>query len=211
MNQPLPYVTCERFCGAKITDYGRDPHNAECGISDDEIAQLDKELKAKRVLHAVEIASGTAPAGAEVPPVEPNDESESEGLHEPEHEIASRFRCSCGDSFLSWEGLGDHHAESGHVGVWQEPGETTGTVDSQPAKIVHDPPPSLPITQEPITLAKALKNLDEARAQHGKTTLALTAAKSAEKSAQAVVDGCIEVLFEAARREAQPELPLGGN
>lgn len=113
------------------------------------------------------------------------------------------FRCSCGDEFADMHELGTHHAETAHVGMYVEP---EATVDGQPAKIVQHP---LPISVPPMTLAKALEVLDEARERHAKFKLQLADAKGFEKDAQAWVNTCVEQLYSVARREAEPELPLG--
>ncbi len=115
------------------------------------------------------------------------------------------FRCSCGITQSTWEELGVHQVADGHVGMWIEP---EVTVDGQPAKIVHGPS-ALPIPVAPMTLAKALEKLDEARERHAKYKLALADAKGFEKDAQAWVNTCVEQLCDVARREAEPELPLG--
>jgi hypothetical protein len=114
------------------------------------------------------------------------------------------LRCSCGDEFADLEEIGTHHAETAHVGMWIEP---EATVDGQPAKIVHGQSP-LPISVPPMTLAKALEVLDEARERHAKYKLQLADAKGFEKDAQAWVNTCVDQLCDVARREAEPELPF---
>lgn len=115
------------------------------------------------------------------------------------------FRCACGDSFFDMHELGMHHAETAHIGMWVE---HPITVDGKPAKIVHDQAP-LPITVPPMTLAKALEQLDAAREKLGDATLALKDAKAAEKDAQSAVNLCVDRLCDVARHESELKLPLG--
>lgn len=142
---PDPYVTCDQFCGAKITqtgEHGAQQHFEGCGATADDLRKLDETLAGKRIAATAAREAASAeldeaiPADAAKPVVDPAP--------------AATFRCSCGEVFTDWPPLGDHQTATGHVGMWTEENDALDddalqerertTVDGREAHINHDRP-----------------------------------------------------------------------
>jgi hypothetical protein len=131
------HVSCDQFCGMRITmtgEAGAAQHAENCGANADDLKALDDALIAKRVHSAATAA------------VEPDEELD-EAL--PDDAPPAKFICKCDTPFDTWQELGDHQTETGHVGMWAEPNdaldddalsEREDTVDGTSAKIKHDKP-----------------------------------------------------------------------
>lgn len=116
------YVTCQDFCGARITQPGPDGHAAGCGAPKKEMKRLDAELKAKRIQATA--AAAQSPDQSEPP---------------------KPYVCSCNAGFDTWEELGAHQTETGHTGCATDDladdealHEREDTVDGEKARIDHN-------------------------------------------------------------------------
>lgn len=140
------HVTCQDFCGLPISrtgDAGKAQHDENCGADADYLAKLDAELGVKGVQAAAKAA------------VSDDADSELNAALPADDAPAAKFRCSCGDSFETWEEIGPHQTETGHVGMYVEPNdaldddalrerENSDTVDGQQATIKHGRGPKGP-------------------------------------------------------------------
>lgn len=181
--EPEVYITCENYCGLKITatgDEGVGQHAADCGAPEAERARLDGELKVKKIRAA-------ATAGDE------GADEELDAALPPDAAPPATFRCSCGDVFPDWVPLGDHQTATGHVGMWTEPNdaldddalrerESSTTVNGEPARIVHNSQP--PLIEAAATDDSVLGNL--ARAMEIEAKLRTEANKAKNALAHAV-------------------------
>lgn len=135
------YVSCEKFCGARITlagDAGAVQHFEGCGATADDLKALDDALTAKRIHVAA------AAEAEELDEELPADETP-----------AAKFVCKCKEPFETWELLGAHQTATGHEGCATdendaldddalEEREQAETVDGVAAKIKHGTAPKGP-------------------------------------------------------------------
>ena len=162
------YVSCQKFCGAKITqtgENGRAQHVDGCGASDKDLNALDDALLLLR-----ESGRDAAALDKALTPDAP----------------AATFRCVCGETFPAWPELGQHQTLTGHQGMWQEPGDAVAddalneredTVDGARATINHDTRPKL--LDVPVTDDSVLGNLARAMEEEAVLRTAANTAKNA--------------------------------